>query len=147
MPSVTIPNPTNIATEYTRYFSLDDKEDYLHLRKIMTMYVNTDCWGVSCDDDFLFESFTTKSKRERILDSVIRDKLGDIDELASTLLCDIIRHDKESTIRIYMFYNDTYTINVTYLPETRMFRVDKIWSTDKTVLCTNEEDDEQMDDY
>jgi len=141
MSIASLPVVNNRANEYTRYFHLNNTEETSKLRFFIKMYVGSDCWAVTVNNKVVFESFSEKSVRDKILDDTVRDAI--IDNPHASLLCDIIRQKKNATIRIYMFGSyGPYTLNIKYFPDRDRFQVSKLWSTMRSNLPTNEEDDE-----
>lgn len=115
-PQVNIPYDPELNFKSYLYYRMDlDHESYDSLCKIISYYVGEDCWGVSVDNEVLFNSYLTfknKSVKKYMNDTLIRDLI--INDPHSNLLLPIMRKNQDSRIRIYMFGSNCWTINILY---------------------------------
>jgi hypothetical protein len=143
------PVVNNLAREFTRYFSRNDEEDMERLKFLIEIYNAVGGMGVTINtelpevrNEIIYELFSKKSNKEKrqhedICKQIVKDPY-------TTLLMEIIRFNQKATIRIYCYKERTNTLNITYIPEQERFEVSKYWSTDRTSLSTNEEDNDDF---
>jgi hypothetical protein len=89
---------------------------YKQLIKVISHYINGDCWGIVVNDEIIYNAYdTSRSFREKIIDSsILRDCRKDIH---GALLSEINRLSKDATIDIFMYpkLRSPICMRVTYL--------------------------------
>jgi hypothetical protein len=87
--------------------------NYDNLCELISEIVDGDCWAVTVGDEILFNSYDPNiSVKDNILNSIIRRAI--IDNPHVTILCDINRKKLDTTIKIYMFGNDSWSLVIKY---------------------------------
>jgi hypothetical protein len=106
---------TNIVNDVKKEYDLNDKIIYEDFQNMIKGFISADCWGVTVDDEVVFDSYLDNSKsfRSFIEEDVIRDKI--LEDPHGSLLVYLHRRRTNSRIRIYMFYEDCWTMNIDYV--------------------------------
>ena len=105
---------------YTRSIDIDG---YLKLNDLISEFVGSDCCAVSVNGEVLINSYNDhlKSYKERILDDVVRDQI--IEDPHCSILSHFIRLAKDANMRIYMFRDHPWTMNINYRASCKVFRL------------------------
>ena len=122
LPEVNIPYEYDLDT-YLYYTRDIDMESYLKLTKLVSEFVGSDCWAVSVNDEVLFDSYNDhlKSYTKRILEDVVRNQV--IEDPHHSIFVHFIRCAKDADMRIYMFRDRPWTMNINYRANCKVFRL------------------------
>jgi hypothetical protein len=106
---------------YLYYGPTVDSQSYKNLEKLIQNFVGEDCWGLTIDDEVLFNNYQKKSIRNIVLDNVVRERI--IDNPHVNLLVHIFRGNRDARIRIYMFGGQPWTVNIDFKASHKIFQV------------------------
>lgn len=108
------PEP-NMVNGVQKVYEADDKNSYEAFQNMIKEFVGADCWGMTVNDDVIFDSYLDNSKSIRyfIEEDVIRDKI--YNNPHESLLVYLHRRKTNARIRIYMFYSQPWTLNIEYV--------------------------------
>lgn len=111
-----------------------NKEDYKILNTILSDLIESDCHGVTVDNEVVYNGFDIEkmSFRESINEKLIRDRL--ISNIHSSLLIKIHRNKKDSIIRIFIFSENTWYIEAKYVHEYELYIL-KCFKPDRESEC------------
>jgi hypothetical protein len=136
LPQVHLPYDDPFDLKTLLYYSSNvDRNSYNELIKLIEECVGADCWALTVDDQIVFNSYPEvherdhpRSIRQEILEKMIRDSIDS--DVHGNLLVHLFRRDKNCAnplatrrIRIYMFREDAWTMNIDYKPIHKVFQV------------------------
>jgi hypothetical protein len=90
---------------------------------ILEEYVSADCWGLSVNDEVIFDSYQEQTIREKIQDNLIRTSIL---ELPHNLLMYVYRLHEDSEVMVYMFGDEPSGILFSFSHERRTWNVYEI---------------------
>ena len=96
-------------------FTIKDIDDF------MINYIGADCWGLTCDDEIIFNSYTNTSILNNIQNNMVRTAL--LDNIHANFIVYLYRNNKPSKIKIHMFGSNGYDVVIDFMPITRTFQV------------------------
>lgn len=100
-----------------------DGDSYIEFQNMIKSFLGADCWAMTVDNELIFNSYLDNSKaiRSFIEEDLIRDKI--LKNPHENLLVYLHRRKKNAQIRIYMFYEDSWTINIDYIYSEKKFYI------------------------
>lgn len=106
---------TDIVDGVKKEYDIQDKNSYESFQNMMKSFIGSDCWAVTVNDEVIFDSYLDNSKsiRSFIEEDLIRDKI--LEDPHGSLLVYLHRRRTNARIRIYMFYQDSWTMNIDYV--------------------------------
>jgi hypothetical protein len=121
------PHPSSLIG-YT--YDASDPKSYKQLIKVISHYINGDCWGIVVNNEILYNAYdTSRSFRDKIIDqTILRDCRTDIHQ---ALLCEVSRLPKDATIDIFMYpkLRSPICMRVTYLePNANVSKTPIYWT-------------------
>lgn len=110
------PGFDNVKKEYSM-------SEYQELIEKLKEFIGSDCWGLTVNDDVIFDSYLDNSKSIRLFieEDVIRDKI--LNDPHGRLLVYLHRRQSNSRIRIYMSYTEPWTINIDFVYSDKKFYI------------------------
>ncbi len=121
LPKVNLPYDGFISKTMCFYSPDVNKESYETLENLIKGYVGSDCWAVVVDDEILFNNYDRIGMRDKIINNQIRDKI--IENPHTNLLVNLLRNKKDSLIRIYLFGSQSWTLNIEYKNDYKVFEL------------------------
>jgi hypothetical protein len=99
------------------------------LSEFIQNLVGADCWAIVVDGEELYNDYVKKSIKDRFLDRMNRDRIGD--KVKDNLLCLMKDKEKNHSLDIYMFHGpESYKCSIAYNAEIQSF-VRSFWYTQK----------------
>ena len=107
----------------SKCYCLNDEIQYKELQEIILEHIEGDCWAVTVNDEILYNFYEQKSKREQILDSLVRNEI--VENMHSSLFVELIRNKQDGKIVLYMFgYQATWFMIIYYSFARELFTVE-----------------------
>ena len=107
----------------SKCYSLNDNLQYKELQEIISEHVEGDCWAVTVNDEILYSSYEPKSKREQILDSLVRKEITE--NVHSSLFVELFRAKQDGKVVLYMFgIHATWFMIIYYSAARELFTVE-----------------------
>jgi hypothetical protein len=103
-----------IVNDVKKEYDGDDQSSYIEFQNMIKSFLEADCWAMTVNNEVIFNSYLDNSKliRSFIEETLIRDKI--LKDPHSNLLVYLYRQKINAQIRIYMFYKNSWTINIDY---------------------------------
>ena len=105
----TLPNLTNQFTLIdTNIFDVESREDMSNLEDFIKDCINGSCCAIVCGNEILYNNYVENTSQRELI----------IQELSRTLIANnpffIIRALPELSIKIYMYYTNSWYLHITY---------------------------------
>ena len=116
LPQVDLPYEPDFQDIDKEYDTRDiNEESYQKLEKVIKYFLEGDCWALTVDNEVVFNSYKDNMKtiRSQIEAEMVRDKI--LESPHGYLLVFLHRRKTNAKIRIYMFYEYTWTVNIDYV--------------------------------
>jgi len=136
LPTVLLPMESSVKETYTR-------DDYDALLLLISNCIRGDCYALKVNDEIVWNLYDPRlSIREYANEKIIRNHIGiTIDNINDFL--ERLRYNKvDSTIVIYMFKTNSWTANIHYSAEHRIYTVEYFMTEGYSkMILTKEESD------